>query len=106
MLRIKELSGRYVTDGWFHGKCQGVADDTYKLLKKNQGVHCSCKACKCGVAKILRLVLVLQRRMDKAEKKQGKIEQIVEELKQQVSNMQDKNENKMKVQIEKECNKK
>lgn len=52
---------------WFHCKCEKVPDDTYKVLRKDEGVHWYCRGCDKGVAKILTAISNIGRRQDKVE---------------------------------------
>ena len=55
---------------WFHIKCEGVKDEIYRCMKKDQGhqgVHWYCKICEVGVAKILSSVQILQTKIEKVE---------------------------------------
>ena len=56
-----------ICEVWYHAKCEGVSEDTYKYLQKGQGVHWYCKACDKGVAKLLTAITNLQRKQDKLE---------------------------------------
>ena len=50
---------------WFHGRCQGVFDDTYKFLQKNHGVHWYCKGGDRGVANIIKALSIMQEKQEK-----------------------------------------
>jgi NADH:ubiquinone oxidoreductase subunit B-like Fe-S oxidoreductase len=51
-----------------------VKKHTYRLLKKNPGVHWYCKGCDPGVGKILKTLVMLQQKQEKLEERQGKLE--------------------------------
>lgn len=74
---------------WLHTKCEGVKDETYRCIKKDQGqqgIHWYCKVCESGVVKILKSVQILQIRIDKVEERQAKIETTVEEMRKSHEN--------------------
>lgn len=52
---------------WFHCKCEKVPDETYRVLKKDEGIHWYCRSCDKGVAKILTAIGVVKKRQDKFE---------------------------------------
>lgn len=53
---------------WYHCKCVGMADDTYKVLSADKGVHWYCNGCERGVAKIFSALAKLTEKQDKMEK--------------------------------------
>lgn len=73
-----------VCDRLFHIKCQGVNDETYRILKKNSGVHWYCKGCDYGVGKVLKTMAVIQQKQDKMEERQDKLEKEFAEVKLQI----------------------
>jgi Na+-transporting NADH:ubiquinone oxidoreductase subunit NqrC len=73
-------------------------------LKKNQGVHWHCKACTSGVAKIIKSVQALQQRLDKIEK-QVKLDAELGVTKQQVKELKEVFETKMKEYVTTESGK-
>lgn len=58
---------------WYHSKCEGVTDDTYRILQKDQGVHWYCRACDKGVAKILTTLSTVSKKQDLLEDKMNSI---------------------------------
>jgi Na+-transporting NADH:ubiquinone oxidoreductase subunit NqrC len=94
-----------ISERWFHVTCEGVAEDTYKCLKKNQGVHWYCKVCESGVAKIIKSVQALQQRLHKIEEKQVKLDAELGGTKQQVKELKEVFETKMKEYVTTESGK-
>ena len=55
-----------ICEVWFHCKCQGISDETYKVMKKEQSLHWYCAGCEKGFAKILESVTKIQKKTRKA----------------------------------------
>jgi hypothetical protein len=53
---------------WFHCKCEGVLDDTYKIMKQEK-VHFYCGRCDKTVGQLLKTVMDLKARQDRLEEK-------------------------------------
>lgn len=91
---------------WFHIKCEGVKDEVYRCVKKDQpGIHWYCKVCELGVVKILNSMQVLQMKIDKMEERTGKMENDIEEMKKQMQKMAETMESKVKESVRSECDK-
>ena len=74
-----------ICESWYHPKCQGISEDTYKYLQKGQGVHWYCKGCDKGVVKLFTAISNLQKQQQKLETDMAKE---VAEIKKDI---QDKN---------------
>lgn len=66
---------------WFHSKCEGMSDDTYRLLGQDK-IHFYCGRCDKVVGKILKTVSGIQAKQAKMEVDLNKIKMDVEVLKQ------------------------
>ena len=53
---------------WFHGKCQDVDEELYKILNKyNDAIHWFCKSCSSNTAKFLTSMVAIQEKVDRIE---------------------------------------
>ena len=73
-----------VCEVWFHCKCQGISDDTYKVMKKELSLHWYCAGCEKGMAKIMESVIKIQKRQEKLEDEIQKMVQNMIEMKSRV----------------------
>ena len=55
-------------DLWFHSKCEGVSDETYKIMNQDK-VHFYCGRCDKTVGQLLKKVMELKARQDMMEEK-------------------------------------
>lgn len=57
-----------ICEYWFHVDCEGVPEDTYKVLQKNEdGVHWYCKGCGKGAVRVFAAVARMSKRQDKLD---------------------------------------
>ena len=70
-----------ICEVWFHAKCQGISDEAYKILQKEQSLHWYCKGCEKGMAKILETVTRIQKRQDQLEDEMLKMVTSMNEMK-------------------------
>ena len=73
-----------ICEVWFHCKCQGISDETYKTMKKEQSLHWYCTGCEKGMVKIMESVIKIQKRQDKLEEEVQKMVQNMSEMKNKV----------------------
>jgi hypothetical protein len=67
-----------VCEKWYHGNCEEVTPEVYRLLKKEaQGVHWYCKGCERGVSKLLKVVSGLQVRVKQMDERMVKVEEVL-----------------------------
>ena len=63
-----------VCDTWFHSKCEGCVDETYKLLNQDK-IHFYCGRCDKVVGKWLKTTMEMKIKQDKLEVEVNKIKQ-------------------------------
>jgi hypothetical protein len=64
---------------WFHCKCEGISEDSYKLMGQDK-IHFYCGRCDKAAGKILKTVLGIQGRHTKMEGELNKVKGEVEEI--------------------------
>jgi hypothetical protein len=79
-----------ICETWYHIKCQGVTEDTYRYLQKEQGIHWYCKGCDNGVAKVLKVISGLQKRQDKLKREVGVVSEEITEMRKEVQDIKQK----------------
>ena len=84
-----------ICESWYHAKCQGISEDTYKYLQKGQGVHWYCKGCDKGVVKLLTAISSLQKQQDKLETDMKELAKEVTEIKREIHDKNKKIHEKM-----------
>ena len=56
-----------VCDRWYHSKCQGVNESTYKAMTECKGIHWFCTMCNDGAEKLLPLLTKIQDKISMME---------------------------------------
>jgi hypothetical protein len=65
---------------WFHSKCEGLTEDTYRLMNQDK-IHFYCGRCDKVAGKLLKTVVGLQARQTKMEGELTKVKNDVEDIK-------------------------
>jgi chromosome segregation ATPase len=82
---------------WFHCKCEGVLEETYKIMKQEK-VHFYCGRCDKNVVQLLKTVLDLKTRQDRLEdriqKNQDEVKETIQDfVRKLMEEAKTKNEN-------------
>jgi predicted nucleic acid-binding Zn-ribbon protein len=95
-----------ICEVWYHSKCQGINDETYKVLQKEQTLHWYCKGCEKGIAKMIETITKVQKKQEKLEEDMQKMAKKIDDMKgkMEISFKEvNKEINKMKSDLEKIC---